>query len=222
MSGAAVVVNIYAIWLVINNSNICSQGFQNCRHSLIGCTIGAVQHNLHALKAFLSSGENKFNVLLQHIMTIFHSTHLSTRSTIEIIIMLNSPHNVLQLVLYCIWQLVAVATKKFDTVIMEWIVRSRNNNTCLSLMLLGEKSNSRCRNNTCRYSLASSRADTCHQGRFKHLTRNTGIPANQNYRLFITTGLTKIQGCRPAHTISQLRCQLQIGLATNAISSKQS
>ena len=76
MGRTAVVIDIYTIWLVIEDSHLCPQLLQNCRHGLKGRAIGTVQHNLHAIQPLTGGRHHKFDVLLHKIMAISHSAHL--------------------------------------------------------------------------------------------------------------------------------------------------
>ena len=57
------------------------------------------------------------------------------------------------------------------------------------------------------------------QSGLEHLSRQTGIAANENQRLFFRI-TAKINRSRTAQTISQLRCQAYICLTANTISTK--
>ncbi len=222
MGGATVVVDIYPVWLVVDNGYICPQMLQNGGHGLKSRTVGTVQNNLHALEILLGGRQYKLDIFLYQIMAVLHSTHLRTYSTLEVILYLNGMDDVFQLILHSIRQLVAVATKELDAVVMERIVRSRNHDACLCSMLLGKIGNSRSRNHTSHDNMTTSRANACRQCRLKHRAGDTGITANKDYRTFLAAFLTKVQGSSPSHAIGQLRSQLQVCLTTNTISTKQS
>ena len=219
VGGTAVIINISAIWRIIKNDNIGTKAVKNHWHYLIGCTVGTIQYNLHSVKTLLAGGQDEILVLINVVMTIINITHLCTSGTWEIITSLNLSYDCLQLVLHRIRQFIAIAAEELNTIVVEWIMRCRNNNTAVSVLFLRKICNSWSWDNANNNCTATGRTNTSTQSSLKHLTGNSGITADENFwhrfRIF-----TKIQSCRPAQTICQFRSQLNICLSTHAISTK--
>ena len=154
-------------------------------------------------------------------MAIINIAHLGPGSPWIIITGLDFLHNTLQLILNGIRQLITIAAKELNSVIMERIMGSRNYNTGIGLFLLGKISNRWGWYNSNNNRPSTGRTNTGAKCRLKHLTGNTGITANEDFwhclRVF-----PKIQGCGPSQTISQLRRQFNISLSPDTISTKQS
>ena len=127
----------------------------------------------------------------------------------------------LQLVLYGIGQLVAVAAKELDAVIGERIVGCRDHNARVHLMFTREIGDRRRRHDPSEESGSTRRADPRRQCRFEHLTRDTRIASDQNARAYLGM-CSEIECRRASKLISQLRCKLRICHAAYAIRPKKS
>ena len=185
MRGTAVVVDVHAVGQSMDNLDLGAQFTQNLGHHLISGTIGAIEHNLHAVKTFRAGADDEFDVLIEQIRAVFDMTDFLTRRTSQIVVIFELMHDFFEFIFHSIRQFVAVTAEELNPVVMERIVGCRNHDTSLSLMTASQISNCRRRNDTSQHSAATCRADTGCQGCFKHFTGQTRVTANENQRLFL-------------------------------------
>ena len=122
VSRATIIIDVNSIGISAKGYNICAQSLENLRHSLISCTISAIKNNLHAIKTLIGCINYKVDIIFKQVMTIFNVAELLISWTRKFIFIFNIMNNRFNLVFNIIRQLIAVATKKFNTVVIKRIV----------------------------------------------------------------------------------------------------
>ena len=221
MRRAAAVVDVHPIRERVDHLDVGTEATQHLRHRLIGCTVRAVEDDLHAVETLGTRAHHVVDVLVEEIVAILHHADILSRWTRFMVAVLQLADKSLQLVLYGIGQLVAVTAKELDAVIGERIVRRRDHNARVHLMLTCEIGNRRRWHDPREESGSARRADARRQRSLEHLARDTRIAPDQNARAYLGM-CSEIECRRASKLISQLRCKLRICHAAYAIRPKKS
>ena len=130
-------------------------------------------------------------------------------------------HDLFDLVLDLVGQLVAVAAEKLDAVVAEGIMRSGDDDARRHLMLFRKIRNGRRRYHARDDRMAARRADARRQRRNEHRPGNPRVASDQDLRL-LRAPLAEIKRSRTSQIIRKLRRQLQIRLAAHTVRPKHS
>ena len=220
MRRAAPVVDVDAIRQRMDDLDLRAELAQHARHDLVRRTIRAVEHDVHAVEALVARRKHEIDVLVQEIGAILDVADFLAGRTRERVVLLKLVHDGLKLVLDRIRQLVAVAAKELDAVVMKRIVRGRNHDARLRLVAACEIRDGGRRDDASEHRAAACRANARRQRRFEHLARNARVAADQDERLLIL--LAEIQRRRSAEAVRHLRQQRHIRFAADAVGSKKS
>ena len=144
--GAAIVVDVDAVWLIAEQNQLRAQPLQNRRHSFVSRAVRAVQYNLHAVEAFGGRVHDEAYIVLQKILSTFDMPDALARRSLEVLARLHIAHDLLNLVLDLIGKLVAVAAEKFNAVVPEGVMRRADNYARRRMKFPCQVSNSRSRN----------------------------------------------------------------------------
>lgn len=180
---AAAVVDVRAVRQRVNDLDRGAEVAQDLRHRLAGGAIRAVEHDLDALEALLARRDHELHVLIQEIRAVLDVADVLRRRARVVIVRLELMHDGLELILDGIRQLVAVAAEELDAVVVERIVRGRDDDAGLSLMLACEVCDGRRRDDAGEHRAAARRADAGRQRRLEHLARDARIAADDDERL---------------------------------------
>ena len=166
---AAAVIDVHAVRESVDHLHLRAKTAQNLRHCLIGSTIRAVEHNLHAVEAFRARTHHIVDILVEQIVAILHNPDFLARRTCRIVIRLQAAHKRLEFVLHRVRQLVAIPAEELDPVVGKWIVRGGDHNARLHPVLACEIGDRRRRHNTRYECNPACRADARRERRLEHL-----------------------------------------------------
>ena len=144
---------------------------------------------------------------------------VSARRTCVVVVLLELVHDGFELILDGIRQFIAVAAEELNAVVVERVVRSRDDDAGFGLVLACEVRDGRRWDDAGEHGAAACRADTGRQGRLEHLPRDARIAADDDERLFL--GLfAKIKRSSTTEAVCHLRQQRDICLAADTVCTK--
>ena len=124
------IVNVGAVGIYGQSNHLSAQSFKSCGRSCVGCTICAVQNNLHAGQGLiLGEGRNQvLHVSFGAILQRLDGTHGTASRVTEGLLTVDALDSVLNGVL----QLLATTSQKLNTVVCSGVVRCRNHHAKVS------------------------------------------------------------------------------------------
>ena len=130
VGGAHTVIDVGAVGLYSQCNDLCAQRLEGCRGCRVGCTVCAVQNNLHAGKglAFRKGGDQVLHVSLGTVLQGLDGTHSTTGRVAEGLLAVDALNSVLN----GVFQLLAAASQELNTVVRCGVVRCRNHHAEVS------------------------------------------------------------------------------------------
>ena len=130
VGGAHTVIDVGAVGLYSQCNDLCAQRLEGCRGCRVGCTVCAVQNNLHAGKglAFGQGGDQVLHVSLGTVLQGLDGTHSTTGRVAEGLLAVDALNSVLN----GVFQLLATAGQELNTVVRCGVVRCRNHHAEVS------------------------------------------------------------------------------------------
>ena len=130
VGGAHTVVDVGAVGLYSQCDDLCTQCLEGCRGRRVGCTVCAVQNNLHAVEglAFGQGGDQVLHVSLGTVLQGLDGTHSTTGRVAEGLLAVNALNSVLN----GVFQLLAATSQELNTVVRCGVVRCRNHHAKVS------------------------------------------------------------------------------------------
>ena len=211
MSGAALDVNVGAAVIGVDGMDRGAQALQCGGRGLAGSTVTAVDGNDQAieLKA-VERADGMIDICLASILHLDDVAHTGTgRQRV-------GSHGLLghdpgaDLFLDSIGKLHALAAKELDAVELRRIVRSRDDDAAVELVLDGEQRHGRRRDNAAAVRAAALGHNAGGQRALEHGARKTRVAADANVR-------TKELGRRTAKTKREVAREVGVGDAADAI-----
>ena len=118
-------------------------------------------------------------------------------------------------------QLVAVACKNLDAVVLKGVVACGNDNTRICLVLDGEESDRRRRDNAEQLYIRANRADARDERVLQHIRGYAGVLADQQLRLAAVCRLLRKCVCRCRADLERQQCiKFRVRYTANAVCSK--
>src|SRR5690554_824055 len=216
MGGAHVKIDVQAIWAGTNHGNPCSELPEHLGRYVVGGTVGAVQHNMQALKSELIR-YRAFAELHVPAGRIINATGLAQLVGATYLEGLVQP--VLNLRLQRIIELGAVGREELDAIVVVGIMGGTDYDAGRGTKGSGEIGNRRSRHRAQQFHIHTGGRQACLKGRLKHIAGQPGILADQ-HTVTLTVLLERLP-CRPAKMQHELRCnRLFTNAPTNTIRSK--
>ena len=219
MGGAAVLVDVGAVGLMIIHRHRGAQLLQHGGGHLIAGALGAVYHNVQPVKAGAGGFLGKVDVAALGVALTHRAAHLSADGQV-LVLGQAVADDVLNAVLHRIRQLIAVAVKELDAVVLHSVVAGGNHRARIRLVIPGQIGDGRGRQHLHQHGLRAHGADARHQGGLQHFTADAGITPHQNGGpvhvacQHIGAGLAQFEG--------QLAGQVLIRYSTHAVGAKES
>ena len=209
--GAALNVNVSATVIGVDGMDRGAQALQRGGRGLAGGTVAAVDGNNQAIELKAVEGaDSVVDVCLARVLHLDDVTHAGTgRQRIGSHGLLGHDPSA-DLFLDSIGKLHALAAKELDAVELRRIVRSRNDDAAVELVLDGEQRHGRRRDNAAAVRTAALGHDTGGQSTLKHGARKTRVAADADVR-------AKELGRRAAQAKREVAREVGVGDATDAI-----
>ena len=218
MGRSALFVDIDAVWIRPDGDDFRLHVGEQAGCQRRDCTVGTIEHDLHAVKALRNSTLQVREVLLSPLQKIQHRSDVLASRTRQRI--LGSIQILLDLRLHLIRQLEAIASEKFNPIIREGVVRSRNHDTGIRSQSPREIRHSRSRDDTQPDHFRSNREETGQQRALQHLTGDPRIAPDHYLGLAFLSMSGENIPAYAADTKRQLRRQLRIGDSAHTICSE--
>ena len=216
MRRAAAVVDVRAIRQRVDDLDIGTEAAQDFRHCLVGSAVGTVEHDLDAVEALLAGREHEFHVLVEKVRAVLDVADVLCRRARVVVVRLELVHDGLELILDGIRQLVAIAAEELDAVVVERVVRGRDDDARLGLVLAREVGDGRRRDDAREHGAAACRADAGRQRRLEHLARDARVAADDDERLLLRL-LAEVDRRCAAETVGHLRQQRHVCLSADTV-----
>ena len=110
----------------MNHMHVGAQAAQDARHAVIRRTVRTIEHDLQAVELHACRALHEVDVFTHILLAALDAADVLARRTRQLLARLDAAHEVLDLVLHSIGQLVAVAAEEFDAVVIEGIMRRRD------------------------------------------------------------------------------------------------
>ena len=144
MGGAAINIDVKAVWSVVDNVGLGAQSVKNRASNTRSCTVSAIQANLQTLEAKTAACNKAGNVAVTALHVINRAANAVTGCQRDVKLAVNIGLYLLKDVLV---HLVAVFVDQLDAVIGERVVRSGNHDAAIKSAVYNLKANARRRNN---------------------------------------------------------------------------
>ena len=210
-------IDVGAVRLIVPNGSIQLELAEQNRSGCRRCTVCAVYRNTQ-------TGQISRNGLCQIIGVFFYRINAQRQHAANGIVgclrqLIHVVNILLDARFQLIRELIAAAGKDFNAVVLIRIVRCRNHNARIRLVLDGQMRHCRSRNDTQRLYIRTGRTNAGNQSSFQHIGRDTSILANQN--LGAVFGLLRQRICNgAAYFKCQMCVQFYIDNTADAICSK--
>ena len=144
MGGAAINVDVEAVWGVVDNVRLGAQGVKDRASNTRSCAISAIQANLQTLEAKTAASNKTGDVAVAALHVINRAANAVTRCQRYVKLAVNIGLYLLKDVLV---HLVAVFVDQLDAVIGEWVVGCSNHDAAVKGTVYNLVANTRRRNN---------------------------------------------------------------------------
>ena len=144
MSGAAINVDVEAVWCVVDNVSLGAQSVKNRASNARSCAVSAIQANLQALEAKAAACNKAGDVAVTTLHVINRAANGVTRCQRNVKLTVNIGLYLLENVLV---HLVALFIDQLDAVISKGVVRCGNHDAAVKAAVNYLVAYARCRNN---------------------------------------------------------------------------
>ena len=214
VGGAAVLVDVGAVRLMVVGGYLRAQLLQHRRGHLVAGALGAVHHNVQPVQAHAGGLLGKVDVAALGVALAHRSAHALADGQL-LALGQTVLHNLLDLVLNGVGQLVALAVEELDAVVFDGIVAGGDHRARVRLIVAGQVGDGRGGQHVHQHGPRTHGADARHQRALQHFTADAGVPPHQDGRAVDVAG--QHAGRRLAQLEGQLACQILIGDAPHAV-----
>ena len=144
VGGAAINVDVEAVWSVVDNMRLGAQGVKDRASNTRSCAVSAIQANLQALQAKAAARNKAGDVAVAALHVINRAANAVTGCQRNVKLAVNIGLYLLKDVLV---HLVALFIDQLDAVISKGVVRCGNHDAAVKGTVYYLKANARCRNN---------------------------------------------------------------------------
>ena len=219
MGGAAVVVDIGAVGLVVIAAHLRAQLLEHHGRDLIACALGAVQHHVQAIQPHIGGFFDKIHIAAGGVALAHGTAHALADGHFKIG---GHPagHDFLDAVLNGVGQLVAVFVKELDAVVLDGIVAGADDRARVRLVKAGEVGDGRGGQHLHQHGARTHAANAGDQRALQHFTAQARISPHKDGGAMHVAGQHIGAGLTQAE--SKFTGEFRVGDAAHAVGSEQS